>query len=171
MTKGRFEELSALLAPSLEPPAETLNPVSTDLCLSMTLRFLAGAHVLDILDLHGVAEATFYVKLHKVRGADCLCWDRLQDANALCAAPVGQTLLALDSLPELMVSDIIDDEAGISLTSIGFAEMTSGVMKGCIGGELTGLVEMCFSSPTHNTRLTLHFPCPLQRWTVGPFES
>ena len=34
--------------------------VSTQLCLSMTLRYLCGGRVLDIIDLHGVAKATFY---------------------------------------------------------------------------------------------------------------
>jgi hypothetical protein len=37
--------------------------VSNELCLSMTFRYLCGGHVLDIIDLHSVAKATFFHRL------------------------------------------------------------------------------------------------------------
>lgn len=68
LTKEAFADMCQELRPALEPPTGTTNPISTELALSMTLRFLAGGHVLDIIDQHGCAEPTFYHKLWQVGG-------------------------------------------------------------------------------------------------------
>ncbi len=37
--------------------------ITTELCLSLTLRWLCDGHVLDIIDLHGVGKSSFYHRL------------------------------------------------------------------------------------------------------------
>jgi len=34
--------------------------ICTELCLSMTLRYMGGGSFLDIIDMHGVGKRTFY---------------------------------------------------------------------------------------------------------------
>eukprot|EP00037_Helgoeca_nana_P003094 m.38083 g.38083 ORF g.38083 m.38083 type:complete len:489 (+) comp13287_c0_seq1:277-1743(+) len=67
VTKRRFASLSAALDPYLSPKrhdSDGTNALSTDLKLSMTLRFLAGGAPVDILDIHGVRSlSTFYTHL------------------------------------------------------------------------------------------------------------
>lgn len=66
VTKSMFEDICEQLRHRLEPGPHVTDPISTELALSMTLRYLAGGHVLDIVDLHGVAEPTFYSKFLQV---------------------------------------------------------------------------------------------------------
>jgi len=101
VSKSKFAQLCEDVRPSLEPPQGTRNPISTEIALSMTLRFLAGAHVYDIVDLHGVAEPTFFNKLHQVScggegGNACymlicsLIYYNVQPLSAADAAGFGQ---------------------------------------------------------------------------------
>lgn len=81
--------------------------VSTELCLSMTLRYLCGGHVLDIIDLHGVAKATFYHGL----------WITISAINVV---------LSLPGLP-------LKNEEGLRKLSEGFHLKSKGTMRGCVG--------------------------------------
>eukprot|EP00808_Paulinella_micropora_P030837 g74989.t1 len=63
VTKEQFVTLLSRLRPELEvacAKAHCYASVAPELQLSMTLRFLAGGSYLDIADLHGVGESTFY---------------------------------------------------------------------------------------------------------------
>eukprot|EP00808_Paulinella_micropora_P027069 g64028.t1 len=63
LSKQQFDDLLSLLRPELEVACAKTHSyvvVPPELQLSMTLRFLAGGSYLDIVDLHGVAESTFY---------------------------------------------------------------------------------------------------------------
>eukprot|EP00808_Paulinella_micropora_P017359 g52927.t1 len=69
VTKEQFDTLLSRLRPELEvacAKAHCYASVAPELQLSMTLRFLAGGSYLDIADLHGVAESTFYKCLWRV---------------------------------------------------------------------------------------------------------
>ena len=81
--------------------------ISTELCLSMTLRYLAGGSVLDIIDMHGVAYGTFYN----------LVWRTIEAVNASLRLP-GLPLNDLDALEEL---------------SEGFSDLNKGSLVGCVG--------------------------------------
>jgi len=72
----------------------------------MALRWLSGGAMVDIADMHGVAECTFYVYL----------WETL-DAIDRC--------LAL-GFPR-------EDVAALSELEAGFAAFSGGVFKGCVG--------------------------------------
>ena len=86
-------------------------PVSAELCLSMTLRYLAGGSVHDLIDLHGVSQATFY----------------------RC---VWRTCEALDSV---LSSDFdVTENAAMEELEGGFSRLTRGVMRGFVGA-LDGL--------------------------------
>lgn len=111
VTKKRFASLSADLDPYLKPMphrSDGTNALSTDLKLSMTLRFLAGGAPVDIIDIHGVRSlSTFYTHL----------W-------ATCDA--------LDNL--LRFPDLVNDEKLWDTTARAFSnKRTKGAMAGMIG--------------------------------------
>eukprot|EP00808_Paulinella_micropora_P010168 g38690.t1 len=69
VTKEQFDTLLSRLRPELEvacAKAHCYASVAPELQLSMNLRFLAGGSYLDIADLHGVGESTFYKCLWRV---------------------------------------------------------------------------------------------------------
>eukprot|EP00808_Paulinella_micropora_P004375 g41034.t1 len=69
VTKEQFDTLLSRLLPELEvacAKAHSYASVAPELQLSMTLRFLAGGSYLDIADLHGVGESTFYKCLWRI---------------------------------------------------------------------------------------------------------
>ena len=62
ISKRAFRRLEMKIFPYMarqRPIIAQEAPVPTDLCLSMTLRWLAGGSFLDIIDMHGVGRATF----------------------------------------------------------------------------------------------------------------
>ena len=68
--KGTFRWLATKLRPFVgtnERNAQAMRSsgsgIPTELCLSMTLRYLTGGHVYDIIDMHGVSSAHFYNQL------------------------------------------------------------------------------------------------------------
>jgi hypothetical protein len=77
----------------------------------MTLRFLAGGNYLDIMDLHGVGESTFYRCLHR-------------------------SLKALDQV--LRLSYDVSNTSEMESIEKGFATLTDGVLRGTVGA-LDGL--------------------------------
>eukprot|EP00808_Paulinella_micropora_P015752 g75347.t1 len=69
LSKQQFDDILSLLRPELEVACAKTHSyavVPPELQLSMTLRFLAGGSYLDIVDLHGVAESTFYICIWRV---------------------------------------------------------------------------------------------------------
>ena len=60
VTKEKFAEMVKLISPMIKARGQggAGGPISTELKLSMTLRFLAGGHVFDIMDLHGVLSTS-----------------------------------------------------------------------------------------------------------------
>eukprot|EP00808_Paulinella_micropora_P023552 g82272.t1 len=69
LSKQQFDDILSLLRPELEVACAKTHSyavVPPELQLSMTLRFLAGGSYLDIVDLHGVAESTFYKCIWRV---------------------------------------------------------------------------------------------------------
>lgn len=137
MTKQKFNELCDDLRSKLEPGEHILNPISTELSLSMTLRYLAGGHVYDIIDLHGVAYPTFYEKLSRV-GLERLlllaCGSIACPSTCLLIPGLPpQTLQCLDET--LQVPDLVTDTATQREVEAGFAALSDNVMRGCIGGE------------------------------------
>eukprot|EP00808_Paulinella_micropora_P020571 g26203.t1 len=69
LSKQQFDDLLSLLRPELEVACAKTHSyavVPPELQLSMTLHFLAGGSYLDIVDLHGVAESTFYKCIWRV---------------------------------------------------------------------------------------------------------
>jgi hypothetical protein len=76
VSKAAFRELALKIRPLVGRKASNRWVVSssgsgvpTELCLSMTLRYLAGGHVYDIIDLHGVGRSTFYKVLWSTMSA------------------------------------------------------------------------------------------------------
>jgi len=80
--------------------------VPTELCLSMTLRYLAGGTVYDIIDMHSVAVATFYSVLWK-------CIDAINDAYPM-------------SFP-------CNDSHKLHSISRGFHDLNKRTLPGCVG--------------------------------------
>ena len=80
--------------------------IPTELCLSMTLRWLAGGHDCDIVDMHGVASSTFYSLLWKT------------------VAAINKVL----ELPGLRP----DDTDQLENLAKGFHTLSKGTMKGCV---------------------------------------
>ena len=81
--------------------------IDTELCLSMTLRWLCGGNVLDIIDLHGVAKASFYNRQ----------WLTISAINIVL------------SLPRVPANNL----KGLQKLSEGFHKKSKGTMRGCVG--------------------------------------
>jgi len=73
----------------------------------VALRFLAGGAPMDIVDIHGVCESTFYLHLHP-------------------------TLTAIDAVLE-WPGQLHEDTAYWGKISEGFAAFSRGALHGCIG--------------------------------------
>lgn len=108
VSKMRFHALCEELTPQLKPGPTTSSPISVQLRLSMTLRYLCGAHPYDIVDMHGCGESTFYHILVT-------------------------TLVALNDLPSLKLPDILRDDQLREQVSGGFAAASGGALSGCCG--------------------------------------
>lgn len=120
VTKERYawlcDQLRTQLAPRWNPIIASRDPakrhhndaLSVELKLSMTLRFMAGGAVADIMDLHGVLsrETFYYTHSH--------------------------TLGALDRVLR-WPGDIVNDKLLWGEVSKGFSRFTAGIMHGCIG--------------------------------------
>ena len=106
LSKAAFAALVVKISPLLERQWKfTSNPVSVELRLSMTLRWLAGGHYIDIIDMHGVHESTFY---------NCL-WSTCE---AICA---------VERL------EFPDDTAVRKELNKGFLKRSQGTFHNCIG--------------------------------------
>lgn len=81
--------------------------VPTEICLSMTLRWLAGGSVFDIIDMHYVGKATFYKYL----------WMTISAINIVVPLP---------GLP-------CSDEERLEKLSNGFRKLNGDTMRGCVG--------------------------------------
>lgn len=70
LSKEAFNTLLGKLSPAISR-RDTFGglAVPPELCLSMTLRWLAGGHHLDIADMHGVGTATFFAVLWRTVSA------------------------------------------------------------------------------------------------------
>ena len=64
LSKGAFNTLLGKLSPAISR-RDTFGGLAVPpaICLSMTLRWLAGGSYLDIADMHGVAASTFFTVL------------------------------------------------------------------------------------------------------------
>jgi hypothetical protein len=114
LSKELFADVVRQLTPyvaSVRQMVGSNSPIPIELQLSMTLRYLAGGAVVDIIDLHGVAYSTFYT---------CL-W---------------RTLEALDKAFKLSF-DVTDNTEMANLEE-GFAQLTGHVLRGIVGA-LDGL--------------------------------
>jgi hypothetical protein len=100
--------------------------VPVELKLSMTLRFLAGASYLDIVDLHGVAACTFWKYLHLTIDA----------INLVYTLPL---------LPILESGQLSQLEAAAE----AYDERTAGVMAGCIGAIDGCAIKICRPRGVH----------------------
>ena len=62
ISKRAFSQLEGKIYPYVarQLPIAGEPAVSSELCLSMTLRWLAGGSFVDIVDMHGVSIKTFY---------------------------------------------------------------------------------------------------------------
>ena len=81
--------------------------IPTELCLSMTLRYLAGGHVYDIVDMHGVSVAAFYKQL----------W--------ITVAAINKTLPLEEFKPY--------DHRCLRRLAEGFYSLSKETMQGCVG--------------------------------------
>ena len=66
-----FATLSQKIEPLLARKPRGQNPISTDLRLSMALRYLSGGSYVDICDMHGVSYQAFYPCLWETCEAIC----------------------------------------------------------------------------------------------------
>ena len=114
VTKAQFAQISSdlrlLVGRSAKDPAARRSSgsgVTTDLCLSMTLRYLAGGSYLDIIDMHKVGRSTFYKAV----------WCTVRAINETYSLP-GLPL----SNPDLL-QDIAD----------GFHTLNKWTLPGCVG--------------------------------------
>jgi len=83
LDRATFQEVVDKIRPSLEPAART-NPggcigglIPAELKLGGTLRFLAGSKNLDVADLHGMCEASFFSHVYAVIDTINLHFDHL----------------------------------------------------------------------------------------------
>jgi hypothetical protein len=64
--QGLADKIKPYVAVDLNDPQACKSSgsgIDTELCLSMTLRYLCGGHALEIIDLHGVGKSSFYYML------------------------------------------------------------------------------------------------------------
>ena len=110
LDKGGFAEVLQAIKPHLTPPrAQCPSQVEPELKLSMFLRWVAGGADLDIADMHGVARSTFYHHLWEVAEA-------------------------IEEAYELPLLDAVDKmDSRLEQFEEGFANMSHGVLRGCIG--------------------------------------
>ena len=66
LNKKGFRMLANRLRPKLEPKTRRSNPLSVELQLASTLRYLAGGHHLDLADQIGCSRKTFHTMAAKV---------------------------------------------------------------------------------------------------------
>ena len=122
MSKDCFGDLVRVLQPILDPTTLGSNGsqrVPTELCLSLTLRIVAGGSYLDVADIHGLATTT--VQKH--------FWRTVQ------------------ALVETLTLDLrLDDPAGLEALEEGFADASNGIVRGCVGA-LDGVVFKIHKPP------------------------
>ena len=87
----------------------------------MTLRYLAGGSVLDIIDMHGVACSTFYNQV----------WRTIEALN---------TVLSLGGLP-------INNLDALAELSEGFSNLNGESLIGCVGAIDGIAIEIIKPSP------------------------
>ena len=95
--------------------------ISTELCLSMTLRYLGGGQFLDIIDMHGVGKSTFYK----------LLWATTEGINKV---------IKMDGIP-------IKTQSALAELSAGFERLKSGALVGCVGSIDGITLEICKPTP------------------------
>lgn len=106
ITRHRFRHLCGQLRPLLYPQNRGRHKIKVEIQLSMTLRFLAGGHYLDIIDAHGVlSPETFYTIL----------------AN---------TLKAIDTV---VTWPGITTQGTMKEVSQGWSDYSNGAFQGCLG--------------------------------------
>ena len=66
LNKKGFRMLANRLRPKLEPKTRRSNPLSVELQIASTLRYLAGGHHLDLADQIGCSRKTFHTMAAKV---------------------------------------------------------------------------------------------------------
>ncbi len=81
--------------------------ITTEICLSMTLRYLSGGSFLDIIDMHGVGKSTFYR----------LLWATVEGINKV---------INMDGIPT-------KNHSALAKLSAGFERLNSGALVGCVG--------------------------------------
>ena len=81
--------------------------ITTELCLSMTLRYLAGGSFVDIIDMHGVGKNSFYK----------LLWATVEGINKA---------IKMDGIP-------MKNHTALAKISGGFERLNSGALVGCVG--------------------------------------
>ena len=109
LNKTLFTWLVEQLKPILESKRKmsgVTKPVSVELQLAMTLRFLAGGAVVDIMDNFGVVFSTFFKCFHR-------------------------TLKAVDKVLKLEFD--IRDRTLLEKLEAGFAKLTRSVFRGVVG--------------------------------------
>ena len=107
LSKRAFARLSAKIKPLVaKKTSRTPSPISADLKLSMTLRWLCGGHYLDIVDMHGVHSSTFFDAL----------WDTCE---AICKVE--------------KLAFPFDDAAELNAIKRGFRERSREWFPGCVG--------------------------------------
>ena len=95
--------------------------ISTEICLSMTLKYLGGGHFLDIIDMHGVGKSTFYK----------LSWATIEGINKV---------IKMDGIP-------IKNHSALAELSAGFERLNSSALVGCVGAIDGIAIEICKPIP------------------------
>ena len=106
-----FNQVLEKIRPAFGPMCENVpTQVPPELKLSMALRWMAGGSYLDIADLHGVDESTFYKHL----------WPTIEAIDAAYELPL---LAMLDNVEAGSLGPLID----------AFDEKSAGMIRGCFG--------------------------------------